>query len=879
MLRAWARALARLYPPGFRSRFGVDMRRLLLDRAGEARRRSTSALAWFVIANTALCMRDALVEWATLAGETWTKARSGAVGTSGWYGLRLAIKGLLRRPGYTVPVLLTLVLGIGANTATFTVLNAVVLRPLPYPSSDRIVKVAPRAEDGDGEGAFSLPDVRDWEARAASVAALGAYGTLNSDLVYTAGAQAVEVETAFVTAGFFGAMGTQAELGRLPTVEEELGDNRVVAVSHAFWRQSLGADPAAVGRTIPLSGHDYVVAGVMPEWFAFPSERVEVWAFLTTIPASSTPYHVRDLRLLDVVARMEEGVTVEQASADLSSVARGLAREYPESNDGLTAASVTPLHRHVVGDADAALLVLMGAAGLILLITWANLANLALAREAQRGPELAVRAALGASRLRRAGLVLTECVVLSVAAGAMGLILAAVGTDALLTYGDALLPRAHEITPDWRVAAFTLLVSLATGVGVAFMASARAGRADLADALRGAGRGSAKSRARGFLVVSQVSLSVVLVVGASLLAKSLDALSRVDVGFEPEELVVAYMTFASDRFPERSDYLPRFDATLEALSSLPGVAGVTSVRRFPFRGEGEAAEWTLPEAPEEEEGTRANLVQVGPRFFETMGIRVLDGVADFDPADVASGRLVMIVGASVARAAFPGERAVGRSLAVWGDELEIVGVVEDIRQRDLRGDATGIVYVPNALWPRRAAAFVVRAEPGAGDLVPAVRSAVQRLDQQQPITELAHAADIVAEELGRDRLLTLLLVLFAALALTLCSVGVYAVVAFGVARRRREVGIRLALGAEPARVRALVVRQGMVPVAVGIAAGMGLTLAASRALDRVLFSVAGFEPIAYGGTIALLVAVGLAACWLPARSAASDRAVEALAEE
>jgi putative ABC transport system permease protein len=411
------------------------------------------------------------------------------------------------------------------------------------------------------------------------------------------------------------------------------------------------------------------------------------------------------------------------------------------------------------------------------------------------------------------------------------------------------------------------------------MASARAGRTDLADAMRSAGRGGAKSRARGALVVSQVSLSVVLLVGAALLAKSLDELDRIDVGFEPDELVVAYMTFGSDRFPERSDYLPRFEATLEALSAIPGAAGVTSVRRFPFRGEGEGTGWRLPGAPEEGEGTRANLLQVGPDFFETMGIRVLDGAEDFAPADVASGRPVAIVGESVARTAFPGERAVGRALRVGGEELAIVGVVEDIRQSDLRGEPTGIVYVSNTLWPRRAAAFVVRGEPGAGDLASSVRAAVQRLDGQQPITELARGADVVGEELTRDRFLTLLVVLFALLALTLCSVGVYAVVAFGVSRRRREVGIRLALGAEPAAVRALVVRQGMVPVVVGIAVGAGLTVVTSRALDRMLFSVAGFEPVAYGGTMALLAAVGLAACWLPARSAASGRAVEALAEE
>jgi predicted permease len=866
-----------LYPPDFKRTYGVDLRRLLADRAEEAREQGALPLAWFLVVNTTIGARDAAMEWAAVVSEGWTMTRRGMMGTSGLHAVRLALRGLIRRPGYTVPVLLTLALGIGANTATFTVLNSVVLRPLPYPQSDRIVHVAPLIEERNARSAFSLPDVRDWELRASAVSALGAYGTLNADLVYTAGLQAVEVETAYVTAGFFDALGAQPELGRLPTAEEEFGDNRVVAVSHAFWLQSLGADPEAVGRTIPLSGEEYVVVGVMPESFAFPSDRVDLWAFLSIIPAQSTPYHIRGVRLLEVVARMAEGASIDQVRDDLSSVAAGLAVEYPDSNGPLTAASVTPLRDLVVGDARTPLLVLMAAAGLIMLITWANLANLALARETQRAPELVVRAALGASRMRRAGLALTECLVLSMVAGALGTLIALGGTDALVASGATVLPRAHEIVPDWRVAAFTVLVSLLTGVIVALMASARAGSMDIANHLRADGRGAARRPARGFLVVSQISLSVVLLVGASLLAKTLDSLGEVDVGFEPDGLVVADMTFGSDRFPERVDYLPRFDATIDALAAVPGVRSVSSVRRFPFRGTGEGFRWNHLEDTEDVEGTRANLLQVSPRFFETMGIPLIDG-GEFDPADIASGRPVVIVGQSIADAAFPGERAVGRSLRVAGEASEIVGVVSDIRQADLRGDPTGVVYVPNPLWPRRAAAFVVRSERGAGDLIQAVRAAIQRLDADQPITELALASDIVDEELGRDRFLTLLIGLFAGLALTLSSVGVYAVVAFGVSRRRREVGIRLALGAEPANVRALVVRQGMVPVVVGIVIGVALSLASSGALERVVFSVEGFQPMAYAGAAALLGLVGFMACWLPARSAGS-RAIESLTQE
>lgn len=878
LLETWAVALVALYPPAYREEVGDDLRLLLVDRARACRKRGRGALLRFLLSNTAICIRDAAAEWVGAVGRTLTEVRRGGMGTNAMYELRLAIKGLLRRPGYSIPVLLTLVLGIGANTATFTVLDSVVLRPLPYPESDRIVRVTPFNDERGGPSAFSLPDVRDWERRASAVSALGAYGTLNSDLVHTGGGQAVELETAYVTAGFFGAMGARPSMGRVPTEEEEFGDNRVIVVSHAFWLQSLGGDPAAVGRTLPLSGDEFTVVGVMPPSFAFPSARTEVWAFLSIIPASSTPYHIRAVRLLEVVARMADGASIEQVRDDLSSVARALATAYPDSNEGITSASVRPLRDHIVGEARTPLVILMAAAGLILLITWANLTNLALAREAQRGPELAVRAALGASRLRRAGLVLTECLLLSSAAGVLGLLLAVAGTELLVASGGALLPRAHEITPDWRVAGFTLLVAVVTGVAVAAMASVRAGRADLAERLRASGRGQVAGSARGFLVVSQVSLSLVLLVGATLLLKSLDSLGRVDVGFDPEGLVTAYVTFGSDRFPTAAEYLPRFDATMAALSALPGVRSVSSVRRFPFRGDGEGLSWNHPAEADDVAGTRARLLQVGPDFFETMGIAFVEG-GDFAPADVASGRPVMVVGVSVAREAFPVGSAVGRVLRVGGDEVEIVGVVEDVRQSDLRGDPAGILYVPNAYNPRRAAAFVARFGPTATDGLESVRAAMTRLDSGQPITELALASEIVDEQLARDRFVTMLLVIFAGLALTLCAVGVYAVVAYGVSRRKREVGIRLALGAEPSEVRTLVVRQGMRPVMVGIVVGVALTFVASGALERLLFSVGRFEAAAYAGSSVLLAALGVVACWLPARSVAGSYVVDALGED
>lgn len=877
-LVAWARLLGGLYPSGFRASVGADLERLLLDGARDARARGPAALAGFVLANTMLGVRDAALEWGAATVDFWRKGRRGLMRTSWLQSTKLMVRGLLRRPGYTIPVVVTLALGIGANTATFTVLNSVVLRPLPYPDSDRLVDVRPAdAARGNATLPFSLPDLRDWEERSTTLAALGAYTMLNADLVYTGGEDAIEIETAFVTAGFYRALGVSPQLGRLPTEEEELGDNRVVVVSHAFWEQYLGADPEAVGGTLPLSGSSYRVVGVMPRGFDFPSPRVGIWAFLTVIPAESTPYHIRGVRLLDAVGRMADGATLERVREELASIAAGLAREFPESNENYTAAFVRPLHERVVGDVDRALAVVMAAALLILLVTCANLANLALAWEARRAPELAVRAALGASRARRVGLVLTEGLLLAVVGGALGLLIAFWGTAALVASSGGTLPRSHEIGPDWPVAVFTLLVSIATGAAFALLASLRAGRAEVGERMRSAGRGAAAGGMRGTLVISQISLSAVLLVGAGLLVESLRSLARVDVGFEPEALVVADMTFASSRFPTRDEYLPRFDATREALEAVPGVRSVSTIRRFPFRGVGESVRWTLPGAPEDAEGILANLLQADSGLFETMGIRMLAG-SDFAP-DGSEGRPVAIVSRSLARAAYGEESAVGRTLMLGEYAFEIVGVVEDIRQRGLRGEPDPIVYLPNWLNPRRAGAFVIRIEPGVAPSLESVRAAVTSADADQPITELALASDIVAEQLTQPRFFTLLLVVFAGLAVALCSVGVYGVVAFGVSRRRREVGIRLALGAEPRGVRALVVRQGMRPVVAGIVVGLALTLLAVRALDALLYGVARFEPTFYVGAALVLGLVGLVACWLPARRAAGGRAMEALAVE
>jgi predicted permease len=878
LVRVWAKILVWLYPPGFRESVGLDLSRLLVDGAGDAGRRP-GGLWVFMAWNTVLSIRDAVLEWIESARRISRAKRGGRMNMART--VRHAARALLRRPRYSIPALLTLTLGIGATTAVFSVLQGVILRPLPYGNPKQIVEVFPAdIERGNRFASFSLPDVRDWAVRTRSLEALGAYTTLPSDRIMTGGGDAIELETAYVTAGFFESLGVQPELGRYFTDDEHFSDNRVVVASHAFWMRGLGGAADVVGRTLTLNGDAYVLTGVMPPTFDFPSMDVEVWVPLSVIPASSTPFEIRELRLLNGIGRLSEGVDAARAQAELSSIARALSREYPDSNERITSATIRSLHEGMVGDVRPALLVLTGAAGLVLLLVCANLANLALAREAHRGPDLAVRAALGASRSHRMGVVIAESLLLALAGAASGLALAVWGTDLLLSRSSGAIPRAHAVDMDWQLAVFALAVAVATGVLFSILPALRAGRANLAERLSRAGRGSVSPRIKGGLVVSQVAFSVVLLVGAALLVRSLWSLSRTDPGFDAENLVVADITFPTSRYPERPEYLQRYTETLDALAAIPGVSAVGTIRRFPFRGSGEGIRWTVPGVtPDGAEGTSADFLQVSPGLFNAMGIDFVEG-ADFEPNAGRDGRSLAIVSETLARQAFGGEPAIGRMLSIGNENvLEVVGVVRDVRQTALDRAGAGMMYVPQFWSPRRGAAFVLRADRDPAGVIAAVRDVVRAQDANQPITLLSMATEIVGGQIARPRFFTLLLAVFAALSMTLSAVGVYGVVAAGVAQRRREIGIRMAIGANRLDVGALIVREGMAPVAIGLVVGVIGAFASTRLLESLLFQVRVSDPLTYVVALGLLAIVGALACYLPARSASGTDPVRALAPE
>ncbi len=796
------------------------------------------------------------------------------------HGVRLAARGLVRRPGYSVPVIMTVALGIAAVTTMFGVVYSVVLRPLPYPDEHQLVEVFPSApERDDPRSAFSLPDLTDWKERNRRLAALGGFTTLPSDLVFTEDGQAAEVPTAFVTSGFFEALGVAPEVGRWPTAEEEEGDNRVLVLSNALWMERFGGDPAVVSRTVDVSGQVYRVAGVMPADFAFPSPSVDAWAFISTIPGASIPFEYRGLRLLRAVGRVVDGATLNDVAADLSGVATGLAAEYPDFNEGLTSATIEPLRTGVIGNADRSLLLLLAAAVGTLVVVCANVGNLALAREARRTGDLAVRTALGASRATLVGIVVTEGLLLSMVGGAMGMVMAGWTTRLISTRAVEFLPRAGEVSVHWPVALVAMLASITVGLVCSMLPGLRAGRASVAGTLRASGR-SVTGRGGRLLVAAQVAVAVVVVAGAGLLGRGLQALAQVSPGFEPENLVVADITFPASRYQGRPDYLPRFDQTLEAFAAVPGVRAVGSIRRFPLLGEGESVEWSVPGGVAQSgPPTYTRMLQVAGDAFGALGATLIEGVG-LEDDDPAGGRPTLVINTTLAREAFPSTDAVvGRILHLGDNPFEVVGVVEDIAQDGLDRPVEPTVYISHYRSMRRGAAFLLRFDGDEGSILRSVRDVVRTADPEQAITVLAPAQQIVGAELLRPRFFVGVMAALALLVLVLVGVGVYGVVAFGVAQRRREVGIRMAVGATAESVTALVVRQGMVPVVFGVALGVVAALALSRLATGMLYGVPPTDPVSYGAALSVLVGVGLLACWVPGRRASRTSPTVALAAE
>jgi putative ABC transport system permease protein len=804
-----------------------------------------------------------------------------------WQDVRYAFRALAKAPGFTAVTLFTLALGIGANSAIFSVVNGVLIRPFPYPEPDRLVVV--RETYGSGEvGTVSGPNVLDWQTRSHQFASIAAWRGMAVTLLGSG--EPEEMPAALVSSDFFRTLGVAPMMGRGFLPGEDHGQGTVAVIGEALWRTRFGADPDILGRTLDLSGMPYTVVGVVPAALEYPGTKL--WLPLGFDVGRAKD---RDSHSYDVIARLKPGATVAAAQDDMRAVARALASEYPATNTGRSA-TVIPFIQDVVGGIRPALLLLLGAVGFVLLIACANVANLFLARASTRTRELAVRAALGAGRRRLMQQAMAEAVVLSVLGGALGMLVATWSVDALLALHPRGIPRLSAIVIDGRVLAFTLVVSLGVGFLFGLVPALAAAHHDPAESFRGEGRGTGGrhgSRFRSGLVVAQVALALVLLAGAALLIVSVRRLAGVDPGFEPEHATAFQFNVPSAKYQGADAQRQFVRRVLDRLEAIPGVSHAGAVYFLPLGDGGTQGDVSVegepPAAPGKERYAGYRIVMGD--YLESMGIAVRRG-RPLRPTDAGGQPLVAVVNQAFVRSFFGGQDPLGKrvtfgspdSTAEW---REIVGVVGDVRHGGLSVPPQPEMYVPAAqltpefwtIFVPLPISFVVRGSLPAISLFPAIKAAVHDVDAEQAVSRLRPVSELVSDAVARYRFSMLLLTVFGALALCIATVGVYGVMAYTVSQRTRELGIRLALGAGTKSVRYLVLRHGLGMAALGIGLGLAGALAMTRLLVSQLFGVSPTDPEVLAAAVATLAAVSAVACLIPAMRATRVDPVIALRSE
>lgn len=802
--------------------------------------------------------------------------------------LRLALRMLLKHPGFTAVALFTLALGIAANTAIFSVADAVLFSPLPYAEPDRLAMVWGQSPD-KARQTVSPANFLDWRAQSQSFEGLAGISHVPFNL---AGDGAPEVvRGASVSANFFQVLGIPAALGStfLASADGAGSPHRVV-LGHRLWMRRFGGDPRVLGRMLRLNDLSYEVVGVMPERFEWPAivpthasaaEPPQLWvpAVHRDVPqlgpdTSQDTSTWRDGNYLRVVGRLKPGVTLEGAGRELDTLAARLAQEYPRTNtrSGIV---LVPLREQLVGNVRSALWVLLAAVGLVLVIACANVANLFLARASARRQELTVRLALGARRGQLVRQLLTESVLLALAAGTLGLLLALWGMDALLALVPPELPRMGAVGMDGRVLAFTLLTSLGTGVLFGLVPALQASKPDLNGVLRQGGGGrfvGAGHRSRSALVVGEVALAVVLLISAGLLLRSLWSMQSVDLGFRSEGVLTWRVSLPSAEYPDVARQAALFQRLQERVEALPGVKSVGAVSDLPFGGNNI---WRLMDIDGQPRPAPGDVRSVGyqvvtPGYFRTLGIPLKRG-RDVTGADRADTQQVVLINDAAARQYWPGQEPLGQRIRL-GSESDapwrtIVGVVGDVRQAGALEETRPESYVPALQDTFHFIQYTARTEGDPARLAAGVREAVSALDSNLPISQVWTMEEVVASAMARPRFLSTLVALFAALALLLAGVGLSGVIAYMARQRTQEIGIRMALGARPVDVLRLVVGSGMRLAVVGVALGLAGAWAATRAMASQLYGVSATDPLTFGSLALLVTAVTLVATWLPARRA------------
>ena len=795
--------------------------------------------------------------------------------------LRYAVRQLARKPGFTVVAVLTLALGVGANTAIFSVVNGVLLRPLAFDDPDEIVMVW-ESNLRRGWDAFPVSPTNflDWVDR--NDVFEGMAGVAAGSETLTGDGEAARLTTSHVSASVFSVLGVPPMLGRgfVPD-ENQPGSDDVAILSHNLWSSSFGGDPTVIGSTITLEGNPVEVVGVMPPDFAFRPET-DLWRPLAFDFDVS---NARAAHWLNVVARVRSGTTFEQADVGMRTLARALEQEYPNTNDGWSTVLI-PMHEQVVENVRAALWVLFGAVGFVLVIACANVANLLLARASGRYQEMAVRAALGAGRGRLLRQLLTESLLLSMVGGAAGYLLALVGVSSLLALDPGTLPRTPDIALDGAVLLFTGAVVLVTGAAFGAVPAIQGSRADLHEGLKAGGQRSgdrAGQRMRNGLLIIQVATALMLVTGSGLLMRSFRALRAVDPGFNPENVVAMRMRPPSARYPQDQQVSAFYEQLLARVSGIPGVLSAGTTTGLPLFGSF-GFRFEVVGRPDLEPALMpgGNFRVVSQDYFRTMGIPMLRG-REFLRTDNATAPAVVIVDEALVRRYFPDEDPIGQSLDIKSGDAacpcEVIGVVADVKQGDLTSENQPGYYLPASQATWRGRTVVARTTLEASTAIAVMREAVSSIDPNLAVYDVQTLEQRLADVVAEPRFNTILLGIFAAVAMVLAMVGIYGVMSYNVSQRTQELGVRVALGADAGKIMLLVVGRGLALAGVGVAIGLAGAYGTTRFLSGMLFGVDPLDPATFGMVVGLILAVAALAAYLPARRAAHVDPVTALRGE
>ncbi len=799
-----------------------------------------------------------------------------------WLGdVRYAARSLARQPAFTAVALLTLVLGIGTNTAIFSVIKAVLLNQLPYADPSRLVVVSERNPDGSTDLVAPLTFV-DWKMQSRSIAELAAFRQLR--YAFAGGGEPLDVPSVRATPNLFALLRANASLGRVFIEEEsQPGHDRVALISRAFWERHFGASPSVVGRTIQLDALPYTVVGVMPAAFDFPPNgHVDIWTPLAFDP-NDAHGRSRKARSLNVVGRLGDGASLLQAQQQMSVIASRLAATYPDSNAGWSA-RVASAHDELVTTVRPALTLISAAVGFLLLIVCANMANLILARLSTRRTEIAMRAALGATRLQLVRQVLAESVLLSLGGGALGLLVAWTTVRFVRALPEGSLPRMQEIAIDGGVLLFALLASILVAVVVAVVPALAAAKAGLRDTMHAFAGSTSRSGSRmlGGLVVAEVALALLLLVSAGLMTRSFARLMQVSPGFEPANLLAVQVYLPQAKYTGAVDRIRFYAESLRRIRDLPGVQSVAAVSALPMYPVG--IDFALPftidgkPAPANGEEPRADIRIATPRYFETMKMPLVRG-RFLDDRDRAGAPGAMVINETMARRYFAGEDPIGRVVRNPHGAAEVVGIVGDVKHYGLDRAPRAELFMPAWQQPLNGMALVVRTASDPKPFTDSIRRAIQTVDAEQPIFDASAMVDVVARSVFLPRISMLLLIAFAGCALALAAVGIYGVVSYSVTERTRELGVRMALGADAGATLALVLRRSMTLVLAGAIWGIAAAVAVTRLMAGLLYDVSALDPAVFVAVSLVLGACGFIASYVPARRATKVDPIIALRAE